>query len=407
MQIKGPAVLRCLHEFLCAAPVLMLRVLLQQLLFKGVNAVKIPLCVEIRALLHGREGRPALRIDDIRIPEGLRHAAGLRKGSAALLGVPAGDLLNLREHVIAFRMGKNHIHAEPCHKTDHALGHAERFPVAGTVSPAHGQLFPLQILHPAEIMDDLFHIRHTLGRMVDIALQVDQGRLLLQDPVLIALSHGVRDKLLVSMPLPDVHVIADSDHVRHKGNHVGGFPDCLAMGDLALLLVQVLHGKSQQVAGGGKGKSRSGGIVPENGNSETRIEDPGGNISLPEIAQRIRDRKDSHNLIICLIPGQKEIIIVHVFKIESVKLFNILLQCIVHSIILPDSFFFQVRQPPETRRSGPDPMASSAGGGPAPADFIQFRAGTQQAAFGSGHALLSPSSLPDTGQPPRHTEPRR
>ena len=88
--------------------------------------------------------------------------------------------------------------------------------------------------------------------MVDIALQVDERRLLLEDPVSVSLLDSVRNRLLIGVALADVHVVTDSDDVRHEGNHVGGLADRLAVCDLALLLVQILRGQSQQVAGGCK-----------------------------------------------------------------------------------------------------------------------------------------------------------
>ena len=40
---------------------------------------------------------------------------------------------------------------------------------------------PLQILHAAEVVDDMEHVSHALSGMVHVALEVYQGGLLLQD----------------------------------------------------------------------------------------------------------------------------------------------------------------------------------------------------------------------------------
>ena len=53
--------------------------------------------------------------------------------------------------------------------------------------PGHSDLLALQILHAAELVDHVEHIRHTLGRVVHIALEVHQRGPLLQNAVPVAL----------------------------------------------------------------------------------------------------------------------------------------------------------------------------------------------------------------------------
>ena len=171
-------------------------------------------------------------------------------------------------------------------------------------------------------MDDLFHIRQTLGRMVDIALQVDKCRLLLQDTVLVTLRHRVNHGLLIGVALADIHVIADTDDVCHEGDHVRGLSHRLAMRDLALLLIQVLHLKAKQIAGGAERESGSCGIIAEQGNSQPGVKDLRGDIPLSQIPERVRHGKQRHDLIICLIPGKEEIILIHVTELQCVQLVN-------------------------------------------------------------------------------------
>ena len=109
--------------------------------------------------------------------------------------------------------------------------------------------------------------------MVHIALQVHQSGLLLQDTVAVAFLHGVHKGLLILVALADEHIIADADDVGHEGHHVRGLADGLAVGDLALALVQVLDLQAQQVAGGGEGKAGAGGVVPEQGDAQAGLED--------------------------------------------------------------------------------------------------------------------------------------
>ena len=55
-----------------------------------------------------------------------------------------------------------------------------------------------------------------------------------------ALCNSVNNFVHVSVALADVHVVADTDDVSHEGNHVSCLADSLAMGYLALTLVQIL-----------------------------------------------------------------------------------------------------------------------------------------------------------------------
>ena len=165
-------------------------------------------------------------------------------------------------------------------------------------------------------MDHVEDIRHALGRMVDIALQINERRLLLQHAVLIALLDRVDNRLLIGMALADVHIIADADDVRHKRDHVCGLADRLAVGDLTLALVQILHLQPQQVARRGKGESGAGGVVAEIGDTQTGIEDLCGDIALPEIAESVRDGKDCGDLVVGLVPCQEEIVFIHIVNAE-------------------------------------------------------------------------------------------
>ena len=92
-------------------------------------------------------------------------------------------------------------------------------------------------------MDDVEHVGHALGGVVHVALEVHQGGLLLQDAVPVAFLHGVHEGFLVLVALSDEHVVPDADDIGHEGNHVGGLPDGLAVGNLGFLLVQVLDGE--------------------------------------------------------------------------------------------------------------------------------------------------------------------
>ena len=308
----------------------MIGVLGQQFLLQSLDAVGVALSVQISALLHSGEGSPALGIDDISVLEGLGHGVGLGEGTAGLGGVGLGDLLHLGHDLVSLGVSQHHVHAETAHQADDALRHGEGLAVGGAVSPGHSDLLAPQVLHAAEVVNDVQHVGHALGGVVDIALQVDQGGLLLQNAVLVALGHGLSHFLLIGVALADVHIVTDADDVGHERDHVGSLADSLAVSDLALALVQILDLQTQQVAGGGKGETGAGRVVPEQGNAQTGLEDLGGDVVLAHIAQGIRHGKDGFQLVIGLVPGQEEVTLIHLFEVQGVQLVDIFLQSSVH-----------------------------------------------------------------------------
>ena len=169
-------------------------------------------------------------------------------------------------------------------------------------------------------MDDVQHVGHALGGVVDVALEVDQGGLLLQHAVLVALGHGVHHLVHVGVALADVHVVPDADDVGHEGDHVGGLADGLAVGDLALALVQVLDLQAQQVAGGGEGEAGAGGVVAEQGDAQAGLKDLGGDVVLTHVAQSVGHGEHGLELVVGLLPGQEEVALVHLLEVELVEL---------------------------------------------------------------------------------------
>ena len=318
------------HQFLGAAPVLVLGVLGQQLLLQSLDALGVALAVQVGALLHGGKGRPALGVDHIGVLEGLRHVVGAGEGTAGLGSVLAGDFLDLGHDLVSFGMGQHNVHAEAGHQADDALGNGQGLAVAGGVRPGHGDLLALQVLDAAELMDDVQHVGHGLGGMVDVALQVDQRGLLLQNAVLVALGHSVHHVMHVLVALADVHVVTDADDVRHEGDHVGSLADGLAVGDLALALVQILHFQTQQVAGGGEGETGAGGVVAEQADAQTGLENLGGDVVLAHVTQGVRHGEHGLQLVSGLLPGEEEIVLVHFLEVQGVQLVDVALQSLVH-----------------------------------------------------------------------------
>ena len=164
------------------------------------------------------------------------------------------------------------------------------------------------------------HVGHALRRMVDVALQVDQSRSLLEDAVAVALFEGVHEGLLILVTLMDEHIVADADDVGHEGDHVRRFADGLAVGDLRLLLVEHLLLQTQQVAGGSEGETGTGGVVTEQGDTKTGIEDLGGLVVLAQVAQSVSDGEDGFDLVVGLVPRPVEIALIHIVDVQRFQM---------------------------------------------------------------------------------------
>ena len=54
-------------------------------------------------------------------------------------------------------------------------GHGERLAVARAVGPGHGDLLALQVLQAAEVLLQPGQVGQGLGRVVDVALEVDDA----------------------------------------------------------------------------------------------------------------------------------------------------------------------------------------------------------------------------------------
>ena len=169
-------------------------------------------------------------------------------------------------------------------------------------------------------MDDVQHVGHALRRMIDVALEVHERRSLLEDAVAVAFFQRVHERLLILMTLMDVHVVADADDIGHEGDHVGGLTDGLAVRDLALLLVEDLLLKAQQVAGGSEGEAGTGGVVAEEGDAKAGIKDLGGLVALAQVAQGVGYGKDGFDLVVGLVPRPEEVGLIHVVDVQRLKM---------------------------------------------------------------------------------------
>ena len=144
--------------------------------------------------------------------------------------------------------------------------------------------------------------------------------LLLENAVAVALLQSVHERLLVLVALMDVHIVADADDVGHEGDHVGRLADGLAVGDLGLLLVEDLLLEAEEVAGGGEGEAGTGGVVAEEGDAQTGVEDLRGLVALTQVAQGVGHGEDSVDLVVGLVPGPVEVGLIHIVDVELLQM---------------------------------------------------------------------------------------
>jgi len=234
------------------------------------------------------------------------------KLAAGLFRVLLGNLDNLREEIVALGVGQSDVHAITGHQGDDALGDREGLAVRGAVGPAHDDLLALQVLEAAKVLSEVAQVSSRLGRVVLVALQVDDAGGLGEDALLLALLAGVRDLELVLVALAEEEVVADADDLSEEREHGGGLADGLAVGDLALALVHVEDVEAEEGAGGGEAAAGAGGLVAEDAHGTAALKDLAGDVLLVELMEGLGGVDKSIKLGFAVVPGTKKITAVHV-----------------------------------------------------------------------------------------------
>ncbi len=276
---------------------------------------------QLGALLHHLIGSPGLGIDDVGILERLFHGSHLAKAPTGGLGILPGHFDHVRDQVIPLWMGQGHVHAKAGHQADDALRYGERLAVARGVGPGHGNLLALEVLEAAEVLLQPGEISHGLGRVINVALQVDQRRALGQHSLLEPFVERGAHFTHVGVAGPQVHVVANADGIGAKRDHVGGFTHRLAVGNLGLALVQILLGQAQQVEGGGVGEAGTGGVVAKHRDAKTGIEQLGGDVFGAQSLEGLGQFEHQRQLLRGLLPGQQEVFFMQV-GLEFIDLFD-------------------------------------------------------------------------------------
>ncbi len=171
--------------------------------------------------------------------------------------------------------------------------------------------------------------------MVEVALEVDERRPLLEDALEVSLVDGLRHFQHVGVALSDVHVVPDPDHVGHEGDHVRRLPDRLAVRHLRRRLVEVLHLEAEEIARRGVAEPGPGGLVPKDRDPQTAVEDPGRQIPLSHRPQDSCDLEHAKEFVLRLFPSEKEVLRVQAPGLSLRELPNHLLNTdLVHAVLL-------------------------------------------------------------------------
>ena len=94
------------------------------------------------------------------------------------------------------------------------------------------------------------------------------------------------------MARAEEHVVADPDDFRQERNHVRCFSDGLAVRDLRLAFVEVLHRKPEQVRARREGEAGARGVVAEVGDREPAVEATRGYIVVAQLFELLGNEYD-------------------------------------------------------------------------------------------------------------------
>ena len=189
---------------------------------------------------HHLERRPGLGVDDVGALEGLFHVVADAERAARSRGLFAGQFDHLGHQVVALGVGQRHVHAEAGHEADDALRHRERLAVARRIGPGHGDLLAAQPLEPAEAALEVQQVGQRLGRVVDVALQVDhRGPPRRARPARSPPAGRRPPRACSGCPRPRYMSSRMPIDLGQERDHVGRLAHGLAVGDLRLRLVEV------------------------------------------------------------------------------------------------------------------------------------------------------------------------
>jgi hypothetical protein len=295
------------HHGFVAVPVLVAGVFFQALLLQGLQSGLVRGTQQLGAAPGDPHRRPRLGVDDLGALKSFGHIMRNTEGAAARRGLLSGQVDHLGQQLVALGVGQRHVHPEARQEADQALRHGERLAVARRVSPGDDELPAAQPVEPAEAALEVQQVGQRLGRVIDIALKVDDRRPARQYALLVAFLQGGGELAHIAVALAEVNVVADADGFGQERDHDGRLAHRLAVGDLRLGLVEVGERQPQGARGRGEAEARARGLVAEDRDGQPGVEGAHGAAGVVKLAQGLGRKQDRADLIQRMLPSQQEV----------------------------------------------------------------------------------------------------
>ena len=120
----------------------------------------------------------------------------------------------------------------------------------------------------------------------------------------------------ISVSLTDVHIIADTDYVGHEGDHVGCLAYSLAVSNLRFALVQILNLQARVELQAEAKEKRVRVELSRNKEMPRPLSNTFVEMLFSLMKRRASaTRPHSLQLVVCLFPGQEEVVLVHFLEI--------------------------------------------------------------------------------------------
>ena len=116
----------------------------------------------------------------------------------------------------------------------------------------------------------------------------------------------------VFVAFAEEQVVADADGFGEEADHVGGFADGFAVGDLRFAFVEFLQVQAQERAGAGEAETGAGGLIAEVGDRDAAVEDARADVGGVEGFQRFGGQEGGFEFGFGAFPGEQEVVVVEV-----------------------------------------------------------------------------------------------
>lgn len=246
---------------------------------------------------------PALAVDDFGVLESFVHVVGDGEGTVTFGGALLGLLDDIWEEFVTFWVGENDVGAITWKEVDDGLSDGEWLTIGWGVGPGHADLLTLETGFATKVLDDVDEVRHGLGWVVLVALQVEDSGTSVENFFFIGFLEILGNFGLVSMTFVDILIVSDGHYFRKEGNHGSGFSDGFTVGNLGLANVEFDWLETKECAGLEEGETSSGGVITEFADSDGTMEGGAIDVGLSELFKNHSSKICGIKLSLGHIPG--------------------------------------------------------------------------------------------------------